>query len=63
MGEEPYSPAILMDELLPHRDDWNILILGSDLNSEAVAKARRGVYRSWSFRMVHPDLQRRYFRR
>jgi chemotaxis protein methyltransferase CheR len=49
MGEEPYSLAILMDKLLPHCDDWNILILGTDLNSEAIAKARRGVYRSWSF--------------
>ena len=41
MGEEPYSVAILMDELLTHP------YLGdTGLNGEAIAKARGGVYRS-----------------
>jgi chemotaxis protein methyltransferase CheR len=60
-GEEPYSLAILVDALLPHRHDWHICILGTDLNSTAIEQAKQAVYSSWSFRMVPTDLQRRYF--
>ncbi len=60
-GEEAYSLAMLVDMLLPERDDWNILILGTDINSAAIAKTRRGRYGQWSFRMVPSALQQRYF--
>jgi chemotaxis protein methyltransferase CheR len=64
-GEEPYSIAIILDELLPRRKDnealWDILILGTDVNKEAVEKAKKGTYGQWSFRMVSPHLQTRYF--
>jgi len=60
-GEEVYSLAMLVDMLLPERDGWNILILGTDIDSNAIAKAQRGRYGKWSFRMVPPDLQQRYF--
>ena len=62
-GEEAYSLAILVDILLPERDGWDILILGSDINQTALAKARRGRYGQWSFRMIPPELQQRYFQR
>jgi len=62
-GEEAYSLAMLVDMLLPQRDDWDILILGSDIDEAALAKARRGHYRQWSFRMAPPTLQQRHFRR
>ena len=60
-GEEAYSLAILVDLLLPEHDDWNVMILGSDINQTALAKARRGRYGAWSFRMVPGAMQRRYF--
>ena len=60
-GEEAYSLAMLMDMLLPEHDGWNILILGTDIDSEAIAKAQRGRYGRWSFRMVPPEIQQRYF--
>jgi chemotaxis protein methyltransferase CheR len=60
-GEEPYSLAILVSELLPRRAGWRISILGSDINEEVLDHARRGIYTAWSFRMVDPDLQQRYF--
>lgn len=60
-GEEPYSVAILVDELLPQRDGWQIRILGTDINPEAIDKARRGVFTKWSFRMCGKDLQRHHF--
>jgi chemotaxis protein methyltransferase CheR len=62
-GEEAYSLAIVVDMLLPERDDWEILILGADLDQAALAKARRGSYGKWSFRMAPPALQERYFKR
>lgn len=60
-GEEVYSLAMLVDMLLPQRDEWDILILGTDIDSAAIAKARRAQYGKWSFRMVPPEIQQRYF--
>ena len=60
-GEEVYSLAMLVDMLLPERGGWDILILGTDIDSKAIARARRGHYGKWSFRMVSPEIQQRYF--
>ncbi|MGY6277061.1 CheR family methyltransferase [Methylomonas sp. MgM2] len=60
-GEEAYSLAISIDLLLPRREDWSILILGSDLSSVALAKAKRASYRPWSFRQMPAGLKQRYF--
>lgn len=62
-GEETYSLAILMYELLPQLKSWDILILGTDINEESIGKARQGIYSQWSFRMTDPDFRRRYFKR
>lgn len=54
-GEEPYSLAILLSELVGEllpRDHWTLHILGTDINEAALAKARLGVYGAWSFRGV-----------
>ena len=60
-GEEPYSLAILVTELIPDYNKWNIFILGTDINPESIEKVKRGIYYPWSFRMVDPKLQKRYF--
>lgn len=60
-GEEVYSLAMLVDMLLPEHGGWDILILGTDIDSAAIAKARRAQYGKWSFRMVPPGIQQRYF--
>jgi chemotaxis protein methyltransferase CheR len=60
-GEEAYSLAMLVDMLLPDRNDWNILVLGSDIDEVALKKARQGHYKQWSFRMAPPSLKQRYF--
>ena len=62
-GEEAYSIAILLHELLPQRKDWNTLILGTDINDKAIEKAKAGIYGQWSFRMINPEIQRRYFQK
>lgn len=60
-GEEPYSAAILLYEMLPNRDDWNINIMGLDISMSALAKARDARYRAWSFRGVAQTKIDRYF--
>ncbi|MDY7079723.1 MAG: CheR family methyltransferase [Chloroflexota bacterium] len=63
-GEEPYSIAMLLRELLPDVDEWSITILGTDINTEAIERARRAVYSEWAFREERAKQWRpRYFRR
>lgn len=62
-GEEPYSVAMLLYELLPDIDDWSITILATDINTGALTRARQGIYRDWAFREKWAkQWQRRYFR-
>jgi chemotaxis protein methyltransferase CheR len=60
-GEEPYSLAILLMRLLPDLADWNVLILATDINRQALEKAQRGIYSAWSFREVPHGIQEHYF--
>jgi chemotaxis protein methyltransferase CheR len=60
-GEEIYSLAIVLSRLLPDFDQWQLDLLGSDINPQFLAKASRGVYRDWSFRNLAPQIQQRYF--
>lgn len=61
-GQEPYSLAILLHELLPDLAHWTVHLLATDLNPGALAEARLGCYREWSLRGVLPTLRQRYFR-
>lgn len=62
-GEEAYSLAILVNELIPDRRDWNVLILGTDINEDAINKAKTGRYGQWSFRHVDEEIKRQYFKK
>ncbi len=61
-GEEAYSLAILVKELIPNNQTWDILILGTDINQPAIALAQQGIYSDWSFRTTTPEIKNRYFR-
>ena len=60
-GEEPYSIAILLHELIPNLESWKISILATDVNREALRKAQEGIYAAWSFRGVERRIQESYF--
>lgn len=59
-GEEPYTLAMLINEsgrLL----DWDIEIVGSDINRRVLHVAREGVYRKNSFRTTEEYHLKKYF--
>jgi chemotaxis protein methyltransferase CheR len=61
-GEEPYSLAMLLDRLIPGYDHHQVTILATDINPLFLNKARRGLYREWSFRNISPYYRKTYFK-
>jgi len=61
-GEEPYTLAILLKELIPDLEKYKIKILASDINVNALNKAKTGKYTEWSFRETPEPIKSKYFR-
>jgi chemotaxis protein methyltransferase CheR len=59
-GEEPFTLAILLSEMIAGIDSWNIFILATDINRKFLAKGKAASYRSWSSRQTDPAIQTRY---
>ncbi len=63
-GEEPYSIAMLLRELLPDFESWSITLLATDINTFSLDRARRGQYTEWAFREERARIMRsRYFQK
>ncbi len=62
-GEEPYSIAITLLENLRHHSDWDIRILATDLDTNVLDTAQRGIYAEERLKNIDHQLQRRWFRR
>jgi two-component system, chemotaxis family, CheB/CheR fusion protein len=63
-GEEAYSLAILASEMLgAELERFSVRIFATDLDGEAVAFARRGVYPSSALKNVPAELRDRYLSR
>jgi two-component system CheB/CheR fusion protein len=61
-GEEPYSIAILLSELLGDEvDDMQIRIFATDLDADSIVFARRGHYPASALSLMEPELVQRYF--
>lgn len=61
-GEEPYTIAILLHELIPDIQDWSITILASDINEAYLAYAKQGFYTKRSFRReTEANIVQRWF--
>jgi chemotaxis protein methyltransferase CheR len=61
-GEEPYSLAVLVREGLSDLENWDVKIIGIDVNPAMLAKATQARYSAWSLRATSEDAKRRYFR-
>jgi len=60
-GEEPYSVAIILRELIPYIDTWETLVLATDINRRSLEKAAKGLYGQWSFRTMPGTWLDKYF--
>jgi len=60
-GEEPYTIAILLLESGNWWRDWQVEIMGSDINQRVLHTARKGMYKKGSHRATPPDMLRKYF--
>lgn len=62
-GEEPYSIAMLLRDILPDINDWSITILATDINTTMLERAHVATYGTWAFREDRAKTMReRYFR-
>lgn len=62
-GEEPYSIAIWLLENWPGVDDWQVEIVGSDIDTHVLESAAEGLYHSRSLMRLPASLADRYFNR
>lgn len=60
-GEEAYTLAIIIREMLDDFKRWNVLIKAIDIDENVLARARRGIYDKRSVKDVPPAYLRRYF--
>ena len=60
-GEEPYTIAILLLESGDWCRDWQVEIMGSDINQRVLHTARKGVYKKGSHRATPPQMLKKYF--
>ncbi|HEX5548433.1 MAG TPA: CheR family methyltransferase, partial [Ktedonobacterales bacterium] len=63
-GEEAYSLAMLIADLLGDElEQFSVRIFATDLDSDAIAFARRGIYSASAVASLPPDLVARFFDR
>jgi len=60
-GEEPYSIAIALLEGWYEVDAYDVEITGSDIDTEVLASARRGIYGARAVHRLAPEILARYF--
>jgi chemotaxis protein methyltransferase CheR len=60
-GEEPFSIAVLLSGMMSDPKDWNVRILGTDINPLFLKKASAGIYGGWSFRDTPEWVRERFF--
>lgn len=58
-GEEPYSIAILLKEALGQRAKFSVI--ATDINAEAIIRAKKGQYTTQNIKNLTPDLVSKYF--
>lgn len=60
-GEEPYTLAIILLEMIEDFKDWNVQILATDIDLTVLEKAEKAVYCARSVHDVPPEYLVRYF--
>lgn len=60
-GEEPYTLAIVLQEALAGKGQWDVKQLASDIDTDVLAHAKRGIYNRDRVDPIPDTLLRRYF--
>ena len=60
-GEEPYSLAMTVFESFPDLRGWDVKILATDLDSDVLGKAQRGIYGADRMRNMSPQRLQSFF--
>ncbi|HKJ76646.1 MAG TPA: CheR family methyltransferase, partial [Gammaproteobacteria bacterium] len=60
-GQEIYTIAMLLEELVPDPESWSFHLLGTDINTAGLSQAIRGQYTPWSLRSTPDEYRGRYF--
>ena len=60
-GEEPYSVAMLLRELLPLSEGWDVRVVATDVSTRALEVAGRGRYGQRALLAADPDDVARWF--
>jgi len=61
-GEEPYSVAMILTDLLgPALSGWKVQIHATDVDADVLDRARRGVYKAFNFQDSQAGFVGRYF--
>ncbi|ABB38370.1 MCP methyltransferase, CheR-type [Oleidesulfovibrio alaskensis G20] len=61
-GEEPYTLAIILHEILRSEiASWDIKITANDLSEAVLHAARRGIYTEYALRTTPPEIISKYF--
>lgn len=61
-GEEPYSLAMLVNELIPDHRNWQIQIIATDINLKALEIAKEGLYSNYKLRNTDDYYREKYFK-
>jgi len=60
-GQEPYTIAMFLQEILPDAHTWDIKILATDLSYDILKKAQQGHYRAKDLEGMPKKLMNKYF--
>jgi chemotaxis protein methyltransferase CheR len=63
-GEEAYTLAmVLLEKRMTFLKNWTFEIIGTDINDEVLAKAKEGIFNSYSVRHVPDFYMKKYFQK
>lgn len=60
-GEEAYTCAIVLRELLPNFSQWDVKIVGSDISSNVLDKAKAAIYNDYAVSKTTPERIKKWF--
>lgn len=61
-GEEPYTLAMVLDDYFRGKNGWKVNILASDINTDTLESARRGIYRQQEVKGISYEYLKKHFK-